>query len=139
VWLAIEPATGADGPLDPRIPISRVIPEELAALGYCAPTSGPDSPPERVRVTAWSIVPAGAKPIELRTITLPGVEPDASEGLFAPDMPGPEPDARWPSGRYVLVIRGETGRYERWFGVDVGRWTAGDDQASNQPDASITP
>jgi hypothetical protein len=140
MWVAIEPAVAAHGPLDPAIPVIRVILEHLAGLGYCAATTGPDAPPDRVVVSAWAIDPAGARPIGLRGIAVPGVRSGPTEGLFAPDGPGAGSAAEWPTGRYVFRVIGVSMSYERWFGVDVQRWTRGGDvPSSSPPDASIVP
>jgi len=139
-WLAIEPATGAVGPLDPGIPVIRVILEDLAALGYCAAMTGPDAPPERVSVSAWSIEGAAARRLALRVIATPDAVRDATQGLFAPDSPVPTPEAGWPTGRYVFLVQGTATGYERWFGVDVQRWIGrGGEPSSSPPSASSPP
>jgi hypothetical protein len=140
MWLAIEPATGAVGPLDPDIPVIRVVVEDLAALGYCAATTGPDAPPQRVSVSAWSIEGAAARRLDLRVIATPDAVPDSTEGLFAPGSPMPAPQAGWPTGRYVFLVQGMATGYERWFGVDVQRWIGGGGEpSSDPPSASGTP
>lgn len=116
-WLAIAPLADASGPEDPQIPVIRVIVESPPAIGYCAPTSGPDAPPAGIAVTAWRIGAAGtATEVATSPVELPGQPDDGSEGLYAPTA---TPVTAWPDGRTVFRLSGP-GDYARWFGVDIG-------------------
>lgn len=59
VWRSVEPAGSASGPLDPAIPVVPVGPRNLA-LGYCAPWTGPERPPDGSDLTVWRENAAGA-------------------------------------------------------------------------------
>lgn len=133
-WLEIEPASAAVGPLDPGIPIVRIILEEPPALGYCAPASGSDRAPTDVTVAAWSIDPGvGAREIELRAIATAGSGDASTQGLFVPDGLAPGSAPGWPPGRYVFVVRDAPGTYERWFGVEVLPWVGDGQDAPASP------
>ena len=52
VWRAIDPAP-ASRPLDPSIPIVPAVGSSIPAIGYCAPTSGPEQPLGPATIQAW--------------------------------------------------------------------------------------
>jgi hypothetical protein len=124
-WRSFEPAPGADGPLDPTIP---VIPlgAQIVGLGYCSPWTGGERPPAEAQVGAWRLVPRGRAADEWLAATIPLQPLDPSwpsvlGALYGPPLGWIDPivarDPAWLAGRYVFAIRGPG--YERWWGVNV--------------------
>jgi hypothetical protein len=115
VWRAIDPRP-ADGPTDAAIDTVPAVGEAVAAIGYCAPTVGPDRPAWPATLSAWRVDGAVATPIELRQMAPVGVV-SAFGALFAP------PDAgtpSWPAGVYVFRFAELAAGVEaQWFAVEV--------------------
>lgn len=123
VWRSVEPATAAAGPLDPAMPLIQVgVVNE--AVGYCAPWTGAERPPDVSLVSAWRLAPdAGGSPAAI-AIPLVRVAPDRASvlgALYAGPVDGSGPaggTARgWPLGRYVFAVRSPA--WERWWAVDI--------------------
>ena len=129
-WRSLDPASAADGPLDPRIPIVAVV-AEIDGLGYCSPWTTNQRPPADAQVDAWVVTDGGHNPDGRgRTMTIAETIPlqpvDPSWPSVAGNLYGP-PDNRfdpmivapavWPGGRYVFAVRAPG--YQRWWGVDV--------------------
>jgi hypothetical protein len=122
VWRSVVPATVAIGPLDPAVPLIQVGPVNKA-VGYCAPWTGTERPPDVSLVSAWRLGrdAGGSTAVP---VALVRVAPDRASVLGAlyagpADRSGPVggPDAGWPDGRYVFAVRAPT--WERWWAIDV--------------------
>jgi hypothetical protein len=115
VWRAIDPRP-ASGPTDIGIDTIPAVGESVAAIGFCAPTVGPDRPTSGATVAAWRVDGGVAAPIELRQMAPIGPM-SAFGALFAP------PDARdasWPPGVYMFRYAAvAAGAEARWFGIEV--------------------
>jgi hypothetical protein len=132
VWRSVEPVAIASGPLDPSLPLIQVGPVN-EALGYCAPWTGPERPPDGSIVSAWQVLPGtrrlgtagteAAVPVRLARV-LP-TRATVLGALYAGPGGRPGPlDGRaagWATGRYVFAVRAPG--WERWWGVEVS--TAG--------------
>jgi hypothetical protein len=126
-WRATEPSV-ADGPLDPAIAFAPVAAEAVPILGYCAPISGPDEPPQDARGSVFAIQPdGGVRELDLeRSVPPDDVSGGAgwvgpAEGEPAFGAAGGKPGRTWPVARYVIRIATTDGRYERWIGVEILR------------------
>ncbi len=108
-WKAIDPAIGLiRGPDDPAIPFVEVIAERVLALGYCAPSRGPDRPDGEATMVAWRV--AGASETERLSLReLVPVTPTILGALFTP----PGASGGWPAARYVFQVG------DHWLGVEV--------------------
>lgn len=120
VWRAIDPAP-ASRPLDPAIPVVPAVGTSVPAIGYCAPTSGPNQPLGPARVHAWQVDGDAVRAIRLRQIApVTGVSPYGA--LFGPPAELGSTTS-WPNGlivfRYEVVDSGES----RWFGIEVSGTT----------------
>lgn len=116
VWTAVEPIATATGPADPAIPVVPVVSEGVAAMGWCAPTHGPDRPGGTATVDAWLVADGRATPLRL-TRSEPRATASSFGALYAPLD---DPLGTWPDGRYVLRYReGTIG--DRWFAIDIER------------------
>ena len=117
-WIQVTPAGDITGPTDPRIPFIRIVDDGIPALGYCAPLTATDRPPDQARTSAWSVGPDGSPvPVELTALHAPDAPADTTEGLFAPVG---QRTIEWTAGRYVFVVRDPApGAYARWFGVEI--------------------
>ncbi len=116
VWRRLEPATTANGPVDPAIPTVEVGPE-VAALGYCSPWSGDEEPPIGAVVSAWRIEPGASTPEPIAAVQplvlVAPAQPTVLGSLFDPaGVPG-----QWPVGRFVFAVR--AGDWARWWTVVV--------------------
>ena len=134
VWRAIEPGP-ASRPLDPDIPIVPAVGTSVPAIGYCAPTSGPEQPLGPASVRAWAVSGETVLALELRQIAPVG-RVSAYGALFGPPTELGATSS-WPNG--VVVFRYEetdTGR-SRWFGIEVSG-TTGDRPAAPTPVAART-
>ncbi len=149
VWRAIDPAP-ATGPDDPAIPIVPAVGSRIAAIGFCAPVVGPDTPSGPATIDAWRRAPAAGNEgssagigrrtvrIELRGI-VPAGSPSPFGALFGPPDPA-DGASGWPPGvivfRYAQSAAGST-RSETWFGIEVlltdasGRQPASSDPAGS--------
>jgi hypothetical protein len=118
-WRTLEPATSASSPLDPVIPSVPFVAAVLE-LGFCAPWTGVERPPDGATVRAWQILPEisrgeGRRASQIRvqpvgtTLTLP------YGGLFRPPA-GPDGN-RWPAGRWVFEVAAPG--WERWWAVEI--------------------
>jgi hypothetical protein len=123
--------TAAGGPLT-GIPIVRIILESLP-LAIAHRTMDDHGLTLRGRS-----IRVGAREIELRTIATPGGGDASTQGLFVPDGLAPDSAPGWPAGRYVFVVRGAPGSYERWFGVEVLPWVGDGQDVSPAPTTSPT-
>lgn len=123
-WLSLEPLATATGPLDPAIRAIPISPE-IVALGYCAPWTGPERPPDDVRFLAWAVgvdesggvARPVATPLDLRSASRTLVPP-LGELLDPPVVAGRIRNGLWPSGTYVFELVG-TG-FARWWAVRIG-------------------
>jgi hypothetical protein len=115
VWRAIEPASAATDPDDPRIPVFPIVSEGVTELGWCAPVVGPDRPDGVAPMHVWRRTAAGPVAIPTRNTRSADVE-SSFGGLYRP--PGPAGTEVWADGTYVFEHRALTGR-ERWFAVEV--------------------
>jgi hypothetical protein len=123
VWRSVEPAIAATGPLDPTMPLIQVgVVNE--AVGYCAPWTGAERPPDVSLVSAWRLArDAGGTPAAV-AVPLVRVAPDRASvlgALYAGPADGSGPangtTAGWPLGRYVFAVRSPA--WERWWAVDI--------------------
>jgi hypothetical protein len=123
VWRALDPGP-ASGPLDASIQIVPAVGVSVPAIGFCAPTSGPDRPGGAAKVSAWRVDDNGARVVGLRQVApIVGTSPfGALYGApYDPSRSGglsrtPE---GWPAGLIVFrYVERATGA-ERWFGIDV--------------------
>jgi hypothetical protein len=120
VWRAIvpEPATR---PLDPSIPVVPAVGASVPAIGYCAPTSGPDHPVGPATIRAWRIDGGAVQTLQLRQVA-PVAEVSPYGALFGPPAELGSTTS-WPNGRVVF-------RYEElgkgasvWFAIEVSGTT----------------
>src|SRR4051794_34864163 len=130
VWRAIEPVATAVGPEDTRIPIAAIASMEVDALGWCAPSSGPQRGDDRVEVTMWRLGPTGAAAeVPLRRVApIVGETPfaalykevtDCVVGFGCSGSGVPLLAPTWAAGRYVLrYVEPATSR-TWWFGADL--------------------
>jgi len=145
VWRSVVPATGAIGPLDPAVPLIHVGPVN-EAVGYCAPWTGAERPPDVSLVSAWRLG-RDADGSTAVPVALVRVAPDRASVLGAlyagpADRSGPVagPDAGWPDGRYVFAVRSPT--WERWWAIDVSAPSSGpraSPGAGGSPDPYASP
>jgi hypothetical protein len=145
VWRSVVPATVAIGPLDPAVPLIQVGPVN-EAVGYCAPWTGTERPPDVSLVSAWRLG-RDADGSTAVPVALVRVAPDRATVLGAlyagpADRSGPVggPDAGWPDGRYVFAVRSPT--WERWWAIDVsapGPVPRASPGASDPPDGVASP
>ena len=122
VWRAIDPAP-ASRPLDPSIPIVPAVGTSIPAIGYCAPTSGPEQPLGPATIQAWWVDGEAVQRLQLRQITpSSGISPYGA--LFGPPAELGSTTS-WPNG--LVVFRYEEGGAgagaSRWFGIQVSGTT----------------
>ena len=134
VWRAIDPAA-ASGPLDPTIPIVPAVGNAIPAIGYCAPTSGPQQPVGQASIRAWRLDRGVAHPIDLRQVA-PVRVTSPYGALFGP--PAGLGSTGWPSGIVVLRYDELAADTQRWFAIEVTVTSSGD-TAAPSPAASRTP
>jgi hypothetical protein len=123
VWRSVEPATAAAGPLDPAMPLIQVgVVNE--AVGYCAPWTGAERPPEVSLVSAWRLARDAGGSMAAVAVPLVRVAPDRASvlgALYAGPADGSSAadgtTAGWPLGRYVFAVRSPV--WERWWAVDI--------------------
>lgn len=106
-WKAIDPAVGVRRPGDSAIPFVEVIASRVLALGYCAPSGGPESPDPRATMAIWRVDERRAERLAVREL---GPGPPAILGAL---FPPPGASRSWPAGRYVFRV----GEY--WLGAEV--------------------
>ena len=128
VWRAIEPIPAADGPADPAIPSVPVGAQEVAALGWCAPSFGPRRPTGPAKVSAWSVRNGVATDLALRQVQPAAVTalaalyvpltscPDRT--ICAPLLPDPVPGP-WTTGRVVFHYVDGGGTTDAWLAADL--------------------
>ncbi|HEX5013375.1 MAG TPA: hypothetical protein VFV72_04375 [Candidatus Limnocylindrales bacterium] len=120
-WRAVEAST-ASNPLDPDISFTRVAAEAVPVVGYCAPISGPDRPPEDARGSVFSV--ADGTSSRLRVTRLAPID-DVAGGAawlgFGRGASGGAASPTWPLGRYAIRVGTSDGRYERWLGIEILR------------------
>jgi hypothetical protein len=135
VWRSVEPATAAVGPLDPAMPLIQVgVVNE--AVGYCAPWTGAERPPDVSLVSAWRLARDAGGSQAAVAVPLVRVAPDRASvlgALYAGPADGSDPadgtTAGWPLGRYVFAVRSPT--WERWWAVDISTPSAAPDPAGS--------
>jgi hypothetical protein len=123
VWRSVVPATAAAGPLDPAMPLIQVgVVNE--AVGYCAPWTGAERPPDLSLVSAWRLARDAGGSLAAVAVPLVRVAPDRASvlgALYAGPADGSSPAdgtaTRWPLGRYVFAVRSPA--WERWWAVDI--------------------
>lgn len=118
-WRTVDPVSAPVSPTDPTIPvmpISRVI----LALGYCAPWSAPERPPDDVDVRIWTLrtQPGGsvaARPID--PVSGSSTLRPPLGALYAAPPPGGMSPFLWDAGTYVFEL--EAPGYRRWWAVEI--------------------
>jgi len=123
-WIAAVPAA-ASGPLDPAIPVLRVVATQVSALGYCAPSESAVAGELPRRMTIWQLVRGGGRAVPMLRTTVPvgGLGVAAAYPASASAVgPSPPADVRraldWPPGRYILQVgAGNDGARDRWLTV----------------------
>ena len=120
VWRAIDPRP-ASGPLDPTIPVVPAVGSSILAIGFCAPTSGPQQPIGPTRVRAWRLDGASADPVDLRQIAPPSVVSPYG-ALFGPPAGTTATDG-WPNGVVVFRYDELAASAERWFAIEISGTT----------------
>jgi hypothetical protein len=135
-WKSLTPARHASGPLDPTIPVVQVTSQQIPLLGYCAPWSGPDQPPDAAAVSVWRLVPndrsatpgGGTQAQMPELLRLQRVFPSEATilgALYAPPSVagappnrGPRAIESWPAGLYVFGLL-DGAAFQRWWAVEV--------------------
>ncbi len=116
VWRAIDPGP-ATRPLDPSITIVPAVGSSIPALGYCAPTTGPEQPQGPATIRAWWVDGDAVERLELRQITpISGVSPFGA--LFGPPAELGATTS-WPNGLVVFRYEERGAGQSRWFGIEV--------------------
>jgi hypothetical protein len=116
VWRAIDPGP-ASRPLDPSIPIVPAVGSSIPAIGYCAPTSGPERPLGPATIRAWWVDGDAVERLELRQITpVSGVSPFGA--LFGPPAELGSTTS-WPNGLVVFRYEEQVAGESRWFGIEI--------------------
>jgi hypothetical protein len=136
VWRAIDPGP-AGRPLDPAIPVVPAVGSSIPALGYCAPTSGPDQPRGPARVQAWQVDGDAVRAIQLRQVA-PATGTSPYGALFGPPAELGSTTS-WPDG--LIVFRYEeldTGA-SRWFGIEVSGTSENDGLSMPSADPGASP
>ncbi len=133
VWRAIDPRD-ASGPLDPTIPVVPAVGNAIPAIGYCAPTSGPQQPFGQASIRAWRLDRGVAHPIDLRQVA-PIRVTSPYGALFGP--PASLGSTGWPSGIVAFRYDELAAATERWFAIEVS--VTGDDVPASTQGASRTP
>lgn len=112
-----------------------MIAERVLALGYCAPSRGPDRLDGEATMAAWRV--AGARETERLSLreVVPAM-PTILGALFAPPaalIGSPAPaDAGWPAGRYVFRVG------DHWLGAEIRLVAArADGSASPTPSPAL--
>jgi hypothetical protein len=128
VWRAIDPVAAVSGPLDPTIPSVPIVAVELDALGYCAPSFGPDKAVGPATVEAWTVTGSEVVAVRLQQVRPPrGSTPLG--GLYLPvELCATPPACRSPISREV-PLAWETGLVVfHWHDAGTGRdaWFAAD-------------
>jgi len=120
VWRAIDPGP-ASRPLDPSIPIVPAVGSSIPAIGYCAPTSGPERPLGPATIRGWWVDGDAVERLELRQITpVSGVSPYGA--LFGPPAELGSTTS-WPNGLVVFRYEERGAGGSRWFGIEVSGTT----------------
>jgi hypothetical protein len=116
VWRAIDPSP-AGRPLDPSIPIVPAVGSSVPAIGYCAPTSGPERPLGPATVRAWWVDGDAVDPLDLRQIVpVAGISPLGA--LFGPPAELGSTTS-WPNGLVVFRYEEQGAGSSRWFGIEI--------------------
>jgi hypothetical protein len=130
-WVRVVPLAGASGAADPRIPLISEPSLAVLAIGYCAPVSGPERPPEAVSTTIYRLRHGGSArdPLAWDVIRPPRVLPTLDQSSLGGAWASPGSTASSPTGwaDATIVIRIAAARpgaedYTRWFGavIDAG-------------------
>lgn len=121
VWRAVDPRP-ASRPLDPGIPVVPAVGTSVSAIGYCAPTSGPNQPHGAATIRAWRVDGDAVQAIELRQIApLQDVSPYGA--LFGPPAELGSTSS-WPDGLVVFRYEELDTGASRWFAIEVSGTTA---------------
>jgi len=134
VWRAIDPGP-ASRPLDPAIPAVPAMGESIPAIGYCAPTSGPEQPLGASRVHAWWVDGDAVQALQLRQIAPVAVS--SYGGVFGPPA-NLGSTSTWPNGRVVFRYEELATGTSMWFAIEVNR-TKEDPSAPPQSSGTPTP
>jgi hypothetical protein len=120
-WRAVD-ASMAYGPLDPAIRFTPVAAEAVPVLGYCAPISGPDRPPDDARGSVFAIGDGTSEQVRVRRLApTDDVSGGAAWSGWGRGSSGGAFSLTWPLGRYVIEVGTPDGRYARWIGVEILR------------------
>ena len=135
VWRAIEP-TPASRPLDPGIPVVPAVGSSIAAIGFCAPTSGPDQPSGPATTQAWRVKGGEVRALALRQI-VPAVGISPYGALYGPPAELGATTS-WPDGRVVFRYGALDTGLSLWFAIEVSG-TLGEVAAPPSPSQSRSP
>jgi hypothetical protein len=116
VWRAIDPRP-ASRPLDPSIPVVPAVGTAIPAIGYCAPTSGPNQPLGAASIRAWRVDGDAVQAIELRQIA-PVTDVSPYGALFGPPAELGSTTS-WPNGLVVFRYEELATGVSRWFAIEV--------------------
>lgn len=106
----------AYGPLDPAVPVTKIVGGPVSGLGFCSPTGLP-GPPNGWTAIVWRISRGRTGTPRASRVAL--IEPEAgAPGGLATASSGSA--AGWTSGRYVLQLQDPlNGFRDGWIGVEI--------------------
>jgi hypothetical protein len=89
----------------------------IPAIGYCAPTSGPNQPLGAASIRAWRVDGDAVQAIELRQIA-PVTDVSPYGALFGPPAELGSTTS-WPNGLVVFRYEELATGVSRWFAIEV--------------------
>jgi hypothetical protein len=117
-WRSLIPVSSAGSAADPAIPVIPVS-RQIVALGYCAPWTPPERPPDDVAVRIWSVQTDRTGSMDTRL-----VDPASASATLRPPLgalfvapPGGSTTILWPEGTWVFELTAPG--YERWWGIRI--------------------
>ena len=116
VWKAVE-VVQASGPDDPSIPFEPIVSPTVTAIGWCAPVTGPDRPPQNLTASLYRLRDGAA--VQVVYDRLEPAAPDALGELWVPLPRSVGNRPSWPLGRYVIELRSASGGYVRYLGLEL--------------------
>lgn len=119
-WTAANPIDSANGPYDPRIPITPIVSHSVLTVGYCTPIAGSNRPPgDTVTTIYWREAPGSATdPVNVHRL-LPRLATSPLGAVYAaPRTSYPTLATGWQTGTWIFKVTGDQA-FERWFGVAV--------------------